>query len=399
MPYGPLVSGPTLARPFGAAAPGNALPAAKPKPPEPMNGSTYGSGSSTGGSGGAASGMACVPPPPHAATTMVRSRYARRIPRCYRVLCCRQLTPATFMRVHTTDHHVVPLPPRHRFPMTKYAKLRGALLARGAVRADELVAVGPAPVELVELVHERAYVRAVVDGSIDPRAMRTIGFPWSEEVVRRSLTSVHGTVLAARDALAGGSGIGANLAGGTHHAFRDRGAGYCVFNDLAIAATALLGEGRVRRVLIVDVDVHQGDGTAAIFAGDDRVFTCSLHGARNFPFRKERSDLDVELPDGTEDAAYLAALTGALEEAWRRARPEVVFLQGGVDGLREDKLGRLALTHAGLRARDRLILETAKRRAVPIVLTLGGGYAEPIDASVEGHVGTYEVARSVFGDA
>lgn len=290
---------------------------------------------------------------------------------------------------------MVPLPAGHRFPMGKYARLRALLLERGVVRPDDLVPVDPAPLALVERVHDPAYVQAVVSGTLDERAMRRIGFPWSEALVRRSLASAHGTLLAARAALA--DGIAGNLAGGTHHAFRDHGTGYCVFNDIACAAVTLLAEGAVRRVLVVDVDVHQGDGTAALFAGDARVFTLSLHGAKNFPFRKERSDLDVELPDGCGDDEYLTALQPALTTAWERARPDLVFLQGGVDGLGEDKLGRLGLTHSGLRVRDRLILETARTHGVPIALTLGGGYADPLEASIRAHVGTYEVAREVFG--
>jgi acetoin utilization deacetylase AcuC-like enzyme len=300
-------------------------------------------------------------------------------------------TAAMRLRVHTTDHHVVPLPPGHRFPSGKYGLLKDRLAARPEL---ELIPVEPIARELIELVHDRDYVRAIYDGTIDERAIRKIGFPWSEGMVRRAGASTHGTLCAARDALE--LGIGANLAGGTHHAFRDHGAGYCVWNDLAVAAVTLLEEGRVRRVLVVDVDVHQGDGTAAIFAGDDRVFTLSLHGAKNFPFRKERSDLDVELADDTADREYLRALDGALGAAWEKARPELIFLQGGVDGLAEDKLGRLSLTHDGLRARDEKILGMAKARGVPIVLTLGGGYADPISASVAGHAGTYDVACELY---
>src|SRR5262249_38442717 len=211
----------------------------------------------------------------------------------------------------------------------------------------------------------------------------------------RTLASANGTLLAARAALA--DGIAGNLAGGTHHAHAGFGAGFCVFNDIAVAARALLDERRVARVLVVDADVHQGDGTAAIFAREPAVFTLSLHGARNFPFRKERSSLDVELPDGSGDDAYLARLEGALAEAFAFA-PDIVFVQAGVDALAEDRLGRLALTLDGLFRRDRRILGEARRRGVPAVLTLGGGYAEPLDLTVEAHVGTYRAAAAVYQD-
>ncbi len=301
------------------------------------------------------------------------------------------------MRVHYSDHHVVPLPAGHRFPMGKYARLRALLLARGLVREDELVRAEPAPLAALLGAHDEAYVRAFLAGQLDERAMRKIGLPWSEALVARTLASAGGTLMAARAALAAGEGIAANLAGGTHHAAAAEGSGYCVFNDLAIAARAMRAEGRARRVLIVDVDVHQGDGTAAIFAGDPDVFTLSLHGARNFPFRKQQSSLDVELPDGTTDEMYLMALAPALVRAFDTARPELVLVQAGVDALAEDRLGRLSLTLEGLRARDQQILGTCHARGVPVVLTLGGGYAEPIEASVEAHAGTYAVARRIYG--
>ncbi|HKA90594.1 MAG TPA: histone deacetylase [Haliangiales bacterium] len=281
--------------------------------------------------------------------------------------------------------------------MGKYARLREALVARGLVRAGELTRSEPGAdiVAAIRGVHDAAYVDGFLGGALDERAQRRIGFPWSEALVRRTLASANGTLLAARAALA--DGIAGNLAGGTHHAHAGFGAGFCVFNDIAVAARALLDERRVARVLVVDVDVHQGDGTAAIFAREPAVFTLSLHGARNFPFRKERSSLDVELPDGSGDDAYLARLEGALAEAFAFA-PDIVFVQAGVDALAEDRLGRLALTLDGLFRRDRRILGEARRRGVPAVLTLGGGYAEPLDLTVEAHVGTYRAAAAVYRD-
>lgn len=297
------------------------------------------------------------------------------------------------MHVFACDHHAVPLPEKHRFPMEKYRLLREELVASGVLAAGE---IHPAPlVERSRLVavHDPSYVAAVFAGTLDRRAVGRLGFPWSEALVRRSRASVGGTLAAARAALA--DGLAGNLAGGTHHALRDAGAGYCVFNDLAVAARALIDDGLVQRVLVLDLDVHQGDGTAAIFAGDERVFTCSVHGARNFPARKQRSDLDVGLADETGDEAYLAAVEAALWESLERARPDFVLYQAGVDPLREDRLGRLAVTRAGLAERDRRVLGALHAGGIPAALTLGGGYASPIAITIEAHVGTYRAARSL----
>lgn len=293
------------------------------------------------------------------------------------------------MRVFYCDHHVVALPAGHRFPMGKYARLRAALVDEGVIGPDALAPSPPATVAELERVHAPAYVQAVLDGTLDERAQRRLGLPWSEALVARSRASVGGTLAAARAALA--DGVAGNLAGGTHHAHRDFGSGFCVWNDLAVAAAALLAEGAVGRVLVFDADVHQGDGTAAIFADEPRVFTCSLHGARNFPFVKQRSDLDVELADGAGDAEVLPAIDRALA-ACDEFRPALVLYQAGVDALAADRLGRLAMTHAGLRERDRRVLTWWRDRGVPVVLTLGGGYADPIEASIAAHVGTYRVA-------
>lgn len=212
----------------------------------------------------------------------------------------------------------------------------------------------------------------------------------------RSLGSV-GSTLAAVDA-ALEDGLSGTLAGGTHHAYRDFGSGYCVFNDLAVAARRVLDRGAVRRVLVFDVDVHQGDGTASIFEEDPRVFTCSIHGERNFPSRKQRSDLDVPLPDDTGDDAYLSALEAALDEAMERSRPDLVLYQGGVDVLAVDRLGRMALSEAGVEERDRRALSRFRRDGLPVALTLGGGYADPVEASVSAYAGTYRVARALEAD-
>lgn len=303
------------------------------------------------------------------------------------------------MHVFYADHHPVPLPEGHRFPMMKYTRLRSRLLELDLVRPDELHPSDPAPIEYVRAAHTAAYVDAVVHGTLPERAVRALGFPWSAELVRRSLASVAGTVAAARCALdPQGPGIAGNLAGGTHHAFADRGEGFCVFNDLAVTTRLLLAERAALRVLVLDLDVHQGNGTASILRGESRAFTCSLHGERNYPFKKEQSDLDVGIPDGADDATYLAALRPALQESLERAQPGLILYQAGVDALREDRFGRLGLTLAGLRERDRLVLSAARAGRIPIALTLGGGYGEPLSATVEAYVGTYQVAREIYGD-
>jgi acetoin utilization deacetylase AcuC-like enzyme len=298
------------------------------------------------------------------------------------------------VRVFHCDGYGVPLPPGHRFPMPKYGMLRDRLLGEGTLRSDDLAASEPVAVETLLLVHDREYVDAVLRGDLEEDAVRRLGFPWSDALVQRSRASVYGTVAAARASLC--DGVAGNLAGGTHHAFADHGEGYCVFNDHAVAIRLLQLEGVVERAAVVDLDVHQGNGTAALFAGDESVFTFSMHGARNFPFRKQRSSLDVELADGCEDAEYLALLARHLPGVLDAARPDIVFYQGGVDPLAQDALGRLRLTHEGLRARDRMVLTAARDRGIPVVLTLGGGYAKPLEASIEGHCGTYREAAAVF---
>ena len=294
------------------------------------------------------------------------------------------------MRAFASDSYTVELPTEHRFPMGKYRTLRERLVERRLLEADQIEVAPTVDPARLEAVHDPGYVRAFLDGSLPRDAVRRLGFPWTPSYARRALASVGGTLQATRAALE--DGLAGALAGGTHHAHRDFGAGYCAFNDLAVATHWLLEEAGVERVLIFDVDVHQGDGTAAMLQDEPRAFTCSLHGARNFPARKTVSDLDVPLADGTDDEAYLVALDAALEEALERARPQFVLAQLGVDVLEVDRLGRLALSPAGVRARDRRLLERFRGEGLPVVMTLGGGYAEPIDATVEAHVATWEVA-------
>ncbi|MEM8713319.1 MAG: histone deacetylase [Planctomycetota bacterium] len=300
------------------------------------------------------------------------------------------------MRVFYCDHFEVQLPPKHRFPMHKYGLLRERLLAEGLVHESALEPAKTAPLEDIFAVHDADYVQGFLDGSLDRKVIQRIGFPWSEAMVMRSLGSVGSTLGAVEAALV--EGIGGSLAGGTHHAYAEFGSGYCVFNDLAIAARRLLDRGAVQRVLVFDVDVHQGDGTASIFQDDPRVFTCSLHGARNFPARKQVSDLDVPLEDGLGDDAYLAALDRALDEAMERSSPDIVLYQGGVDVLDVDRLGRLSLSADGVFERDLRSLTRFRGEGLPVALTLGGGYADPIDASIEAYAGTYGAAARVEAD-
>ncbi len=294
------------------------------------------------------------------------------------------------VRLYYCDHHEIPLPAGHKFPIRKYRLLRQALEREPGIKL--------APAELIERddierVHERDYVASFLKGMLDPAMMRQIGFPWSEQLVRRTLASAGGTVQAGFDALE--LGFGGNLAGGTHHAFADFGAGFCIFNDIAIAARRLIDEARVERAAVIDLDVHQGDGTALIFRDDPNVLTVSIHGANNFPFRKQESKLDIPLPDGTGDDEYLDVVRSVLPRVIEFS-PGIVFFQSGVDGLRVDSLGRLSLTHAGLARRDRLVFEACRGARIPVVTTLGGGYADPIEETVEAHANTFRTATAVF---
>lgn len=293
------------------------------------------------------------------------------------------------MRVFYCDHFEVNLPSQHRFPMQKYRLLRERLIGEGVLNSADVLPAEPASIEDVLLVHEEAYARGFVTGELDRRAVQRIGFPWSEAMVRRSFASVGSTLAAVEAALR--DGLAGSLAGGTHHAHRAFGSGFCVFNDLAIAARRLIDTGAAQRVLIFDVDVHQGDGTAALFETEERVFTLSIHGAKNFPGRKERSDLDLALPDGAGDAGYLEVLEGALDSALA-FEPDFVLYQAGVDVLAADRLGRLALSPEGVFERDSRALTRFRRAGLPVALTLGGGYAEPIELSIQAHVGTYRAA-------
>lgn len=298
-----------------------------------------------------------------------------------------------------SDHFVLPLPPGHRFPMEKYRLLREAVQA-----TEPGIDLREAPAATdgeLALAHTPAWIDAVARGTTTEAQQREIGFPWSERMVERARRSVGATIAAARAALIERRGVAANLAGGTHHGFADRGSGYCVFNDVAVAARLMQAEWhrharRLLRVLVIDLDVHQGNGTAAIFRDDDSVFTLSLHGRRNFPFRKEASRLDIELPDGCADADYLAALDQALDVvAQEHVRHPfgLAFYVAGADPHEDDRLGRLAVTATGLAERDRRVLAALGQRRVPVALSMAGGYGRDIATTVAVHRTTLSLAR------
>jgi acetoin utilization deacetylase AcuC-like enzyme len=289
------------------------------------------------------------------------------------------------VRAFYCDHFVLPLPEGHRFPMDKYARLRARVLGDRILPHDALLEPAPASIDDLLRVHTADYVQRVRDGLLTRDEQRRIGFPWSAAMVERSRRSVGGTIEAARAALQ--DGASANLAGGTHHAFRDRGEGYCVFNDVAVAAMTMIDTGHVRHVAVVDLDVHQGNGTAAIFEHDPRVFTCSVHGAANFPFRKERSDLDVPLLDGVGDDEYMAHVSRVLDVVLATA-PDLVFYVAGADPYEGDRLGRMRLTEAGLRRRDAIVFGRCRAERVPVAVSMAGGYAPDVDAIVRIHAGT-----------
>jgi len=298
------------------------------------------------------------------------------------------------MRIYYSDRFVLPLPPNHRFPMAKYSMLRERVAGAALVPPSALQEPPKADDELIMLAHEAGYFARVQHGALSSAEIRRLGFPWSLQMVERSRRSAGATLAAARAALEEGCGV--NLAGGTHHAFRDRGEGYCVFNDAAIAARAMQAEGSARRVAIIDCDVHQGNGTASILDGDDSVFTFSIHGAKNFPFRKETSDLDIELPDGTGDRAYLDSLERGLTETLDRSRPDFAVYLAGADPWLDDRLGRLALTKRGLWERDRLVLETLERDGIPVAVAMAGGYGRNIADTVDIHFQTVRTAAELF---
>ncbi len=281
----------------------------------------------------------------------------------------------------------------HVFPIRKFELVKDLLLKEGTLREAEIIAPEPAKVEDLLLVHTEDYISRLIDGTLTAKEVRKLGLPWSESLVRRSFHAISGTINAARNALT--SGVSSNLAGGTHHAFPDRGEGFCVLNDVAVAIRVLQREKLAERFLIVDCDVHQGNGTAFIFQDSPEVFTFSMHGAKNYPLFREVSTLDIELPDKTADTEFLETLEQALPRIGLHD-PDIIFYLGGADPFENDKLGRLALTIDGLRKRDEMVLEFAKSKDVPIVTTMSGGYALDINDTVEIHANTIRAVKKVY---
>jgi len=297
------------------------------------------------------------------------------------------------MKVFYTDQYVLPLPDAHTFPMSKYRRLRERVDASGLLRPGELVTPPAATDDELELAHSRDYIERASQGLFTKAELNRIGFPWSANLIERSRRSSGATMWACRAALEDGCSV--NLAGGTHHAFRDRGEGYCIFNDSVVAARSVQTAGLVRRVVIIDTDVHQGNGTASICEHDPTIYTFSIHSAKNYPIHKERSDLDVEMPDDANDVIYLDALGSALPKVIESARAELVIWVSGADPFEGDRLGRLKLTKAGLAERDRMVFDACRAAGLPIAITMAGGYAENVEDTVDIHWQT--VLRALTG--
>ena len=297
------------------------------------------------------------------------------------------------MQVFYTPRYYADIGPGHVFPIRKFELVRDKLLAEGTLEPAELVEPSPAPLEDVLLVHTSDYISRLCNGTLTPKEIRRLGLPWSESLVQRSFYAVGGTLAASRAALA--EGYSSNLAGGTHHSFADRGEGFCVLNDVAIAIRAMRVRKLIQRAAIVDCDVHQGNGTATIFAGDTNTFTLSIHGANNYPLFKARSTLDVELADGTSDAEYMETLASHLPAAFA-GDPDIVFYIAGSDPYEGDKLGRLALSIDGLRKRDACVLHECYEREVPIVTVMSGGYGKDINDTIEIHCNTIRMVKEIF---
>lgn len=312
---------------------------------------------------------------------------------CNNSVCPTSIVSCPFVKVFYADVYVLPLPPEHRFPIQKYRLVREGLLEQGILQLDELYLPTPVSPDIVMLAHAPNYVFSIIDGTAERLVMRRIGFPWSPQLVTRSFTIVGGALAAAQEALQ--TGIAGNLAGGTHHALYDAGEGFCVFNDLAIVTKYLLKHHIARRVAIVDLDVHQGNGNSAILGGLENVYILSLHGAKNYPFRKIPSTVDVDLPDDTGDADFLAALTRELPHVVA-FKPDIVLYQAGVDPLKEDTLGRLSLSKQGLAERDSIVFSTFKHHGIPVSVAMGGGYAQPIELTVAAHIQTYRILKNVY---
>jgi len=298
------------------------------------------------------------------------------------------------MKVFYSDRFMLPLPEGHRFPMEKYSMLRERVEQAGICGPDEMRVPHAATDKEILRAHDPGYLANVVVGTLNAEEIRRIGFPWSKRMVERSRRASGGTLEACRAALE--EGLAANLAGGTHHAFADRGEGFCVLNDSAIAARALLAEGLVEKVVVLDTDVHQGNGTASILRKDPNVFTFSIHGAKNFPFHKEEGNLDVGLPDGADDGAFLGALARALEQALDRAEAGLAIFLAGADPFVGDRLGRLSVAKEALAENDHLVLGSCRERAIPVAVTMAGGYAKEVADAVDIHFQTVKRAETLL---
>lgn len=301
----------------------------------------------------------------------------------------------TFMiKIAFSDDYILPLPATHRFPMDKYELIPSQLLYEQSYDDNNFFIPQIMDVDLIRQIHDNDYVDRVLKGELTYKEMRRIGFPWSRQMVDRELLITYGSVQSAVYALE--TGVSFNVAGGTHHAFSGHGEGFCIFNDIAVAAKYMLNKNLAHKILVVDLDVHQGNGTASVFQENSSVFTFSMHGARNYPLRKEKSDLDIPLDDGTSDLDYLRALENTLPQLIEKVKPDFVFFQAGVDALNEDKLGKLSLSVQGLKNRDHFVFKTLHYYGIPVSVSMGGGYAKRLRDIVEAHCNTYRIASQFY---
>jgi acetoin utilization deacetylase AcuC-like enzyme len=298
------------------------------------------------------------------------------------------------LKIAWNEHYTLPLPKGHRFPMIKYDLIPEQLIYEGTISAKNIFSPDVLEEQKLLGVHDNNYWLKLKNGKLSKEEIRKTGFPYSDQLVKRELVILQGTIDCAMHALK--YGVALNVAGGTHHAFRDRGEGFCLLNDIAVAADYLLKNELAHQILVVDLDVHQGNGTASIFHGDKRVFTFSMHGGKNYPLKKEQSDLDIPLPDGISDEAYLLKLKKYLPMLIDKVRPDFIFYQSGVDVLKTDKLGRLGLTSFGCKQRDHFVFECCKRDNIPVAVSMGGGYSEKLSDIVEAHANTFRLAAEMY---
>ena len=299
------------------------------------------------------------------------------------------------VKIFHSDRFVPALPKGHRFPIAKYQLIREQLLYEGTISEDQLEESHPMDEKVLLEIHDKSYWSQMKSLSLGAREVRKIGFPMSAQLVNRSLRSCQGTLSAS--IYAWEHGVGMNIAGGTHHAYRGHGEGFCLLNDLAISASWMLEHYPIQKILVIDLDVHQGNGTAKIFAGDERVFTFSVHGADNYPLRKEQSDLDIPLPTHTGDDDYLRVVEDQIDRLINQQKPQLIFFQAGVDVLETDKLGKLSLSRKGCKLRDYLVVRVCKKYEIPLVVVMGGGYSERLADTVEAHANTFRVVQEVWG--